>query len=1141
MKLKELHLRNIASIERADINFEHDLIDSDSNTPASVFLISGDTGVGKSVLLDGIALALYKTTPRIAGAMDTKENTFENSRGETVSINSINQYTRLGISPKDDCYSEALFEGNDGIDYTARLELGITRNGTYRDARWRVKIGNADWERVDNRDSQIQQAIGLSFKQFNRMAMLAQGQFAAFLCGDKKEREEILEQLTNTEIFSTYGMAVKNLFDRANENKKMAENTYQTEAAHLLPPETINELHQQVETHTRSVEKLQQQITDAEKVLEQVSHILENEKKAESARQRIAETKAIQEGREYLSYRQLATDWLATEQERLHLLQQRKAQQEKASAQRQLQVCQETFGVLTSDLNWRKEQLNLGTTTLNQMNQWLQERSDRETLYLQADETLAHLSNYASREKKLQQLSAELKKVQNATQSLKSRLAQATTAYKHAQEAVNAKEQSITHIQQQRDALHPDTINQQLTLLAERKSNINRCLEQLQRVTEQRQAIEAATKEVADARQQLRVLDETYLTAKEETARAKQRFEEALKRYTTMSSGIDDTLRSLRAQLVEIHADTCPLCGQKITQLPLEEELPQVLSPLREEQLQRSQEYNQATAQQNKIQQEHDTLAGQIKARERAIDSQQSLLLTDEDALRLAAEKEGLTYNTSFTQQVQSALLETERRATSYEQQRKEVETLQLQWQQLLEEKKPLDTALQTAQKALSDATHALDSNTDTHNTINRQISNEKEELQRLTTVLEERLATFFPDWQQQTDTLQSSLKTAADEYRQRKNTTDTFAQQLERGRALFTQLANIQQTLLAGHRQWNLSYLPKQHLSADILSEWNKLLSVANTIQGQLNTLEETISQCHEILSHWYQSTHRSEQDLDNLIRQAPLLPTAQEFVKQTDETLRSASDALAEAANSINATREQMGLNADTPIPDIESLREQRAMLVEQKEHENAIIVSAKKQLEAEADNQTRLATARANLTTCQLAFAKWDKLNRHFGGTRFRTLVQTYVLRPLLKNANIYLRSITDRYTLTCDEENEKLSILVLDRYNKDEVRSVTVLSGGERFMVSLALSLALSSLNRPDLNVNILFIDEGFGTLDQKSLDSVMSTLDKLQHIAGQSNRRVGIISHREELLERIRTQIRVTHHGEGRSRVEIVNQ
>ena len=139
-------------------------------------------------------------------------------------------------------------------------------------------------------------------------------------------------------------------------------------------------------------------------------------------------------------------------------------------------------------------------------------------------------------------------------------------------------------------------------------------------------------------------------------------------------------------------------------------------------------------------------------------------------------------------------------------------------------------------------------------------------------------------------------------------------------------------------------------------------------------------------------------------------------------------------------------------------------------------------------------------------------------------------------MLNNANIYLERITDRYLLTCSEENEQLSILVLDKYNKNQVRSVTVLSGGERFMISLALSLALSSLNRPDMNVNILFIDEGFGTLDEKSLDSVMSTLERLQEIAGQSNRRVGIISHREELEERIPVKIRVIKKGEGRSNI-----
>ena len=186
----------------------------------------------------------------------------------------------------------------------------------------------------------------------------------------------------------------------------------------------------------------------------------------------------------------------------------------------------------------------------------------------------------------------------------------------------------------------------------------------------------------------------------------------------------------------------------------------------------------------------------------------------------------------------------------------------------------------------------------------------------------------------------------------------------------------------------------------------------------------------------------------------------------------------------------------------------------------------------------NVAELKEAEKKLEEATEVFQKWELLNHYFGGTRFRTLVQTYILRPLLNNANIYLERITDRYKLTCSEENDQLSILVHDRYNKGQVRSATILSGGERFMISLALSLALSSLNHPDMNVNILFIDEGFGTLDERNLDSVMSTLERLQEIAGESNRRVGIISHREELVERIPVKIEVKRKGEGRSVVEV---
>ena len=221
MKIKELHIRNIASIETADIDFERDLVDIDNNSPSPLFLISGDTGVGKSVILDGISLALYKTTPRLDSVVNPASNTFNCGNGELMSVNSIQQYTRLGISSKSPCYSEVVFEGNDNVVYHAKLELGINRNGAHRDPKWTVKMGDQDWVKVDNKHNQILQAVGLSFQQFSRMAMLAQGQFASFLCGDKKEREEILEQLTNTEMFSRYGLAIKSIFDNTKKEKEL--------------------------------------------------------------------------------------------------------------------------------------------------------------------------------------------------------------------------------------------------------------------------------------------------------------------------------------------------------------------------------------------------------------------------------------------------------------------------------------------------------------------------------------------------------------------------------------------------------------------------------------------------------------------------------------------------------------------------------------------------------------------------------------------------------------------------------------------------------------------------------------------------------------------------------------------------------
>ena len=113
---------------------------------------------------------------------------------------------------------------------------------------------------------------------------------------------------------------------------------------------------------------------------------------------------------------------------------------------------------------------------------------------------------------------------------------------------------------------------------------------------------------------------------------------------------------------------------------------------------------------------------------------------------------------------------------------------------------------------------------------------------------------------------------------------------------------------------------------------------------------------------------------------------------------------------------------------------------------------------------------------------------------------------------------------------------LTILLKDLYAGGLLRPMTTISGGESFLLSLSLALGLSTLSRQALSMDILFIDEGFGTLDNEYLNTVMDALERLHQMGG---RKVGIISHVESLRERITTQIRLRRVDATLSRVEIV--
>ncbi|MEY3220841.1 MAG: hypothetical protein RIT27_2198 [Pseudomonadota bacterium] len=166
------------------------------------------------------------------------------------------------------------------------------------------------------------------------------------------------------------------------------------------------------------------------------------------------------------------------------------------------------------------------------------------------------------------------------------------------------------------------------------------------------------------------------------------------------------------------------------------------------------------------------------------------------------------------------------------------------------------------------------------------------------------------------------------------------------------------------------------------------------------------------------------------------------------------------------------------------------------------------------------------------------QWLELNHLIGssgGDKFRIYAQDFTLERLTQLANHHLKQLNPRYYIQKTAHQGTLELEVIDNYQANHRRSIKTLSGGEKFLISLALALGLAELAGRNAYIESLFIDEGFGTLDSHTLDIAISALETLQ-ISGKL---IGIISHVDALKERIGTQVQVIKSGGGFSYLKIV--
>lgn len=629
----------------------------------------------------------------------------------------------------------------------------------------------------------------------------------------------------------------------------------------------------------------------------------------------------------------------------------------------------------------------------------------------------------------------------------------------------------------------------------------------------------------------------------------------------------EQRINSLTAERARLQADDpCPLCGS--TSHPLIERYQQLDISETEARLQQA---KQALADLERQIQQSTTQLTKAQTQAEGLDQQQTTLNTalNSDQSQWAGFQQKLELNLVIDNiaALEDYLItaETTRNALSQKlEQIKQLNALQQTTQ----------TSLTQAQQAHDKLIHQIELSQQSITTLEQRLAQTlqsgqqaKTEREALTATIETRLAEFnlsLPEVGQHTQWLTEKRQAAHD--------WQTNEQQLSRAQeaikvlietlnnliAKQKELANSQSELhevsiaLTGElnqaQQQRLEAFGKQEvnearkLSQDAvrlakqrLTTKQSALQQANTLlqglKGQLSAAKQqqtTLQQTFEAQKQLWSEQLAASQFASQQAFEAALLPEQEretlQHLKQRIQTKLERSKALQEQAeqhlSSLQQSAEQQRF---TEMP-LEQVQEKLAELTDQLKQINQQQGEIQGRMENDASRRNRQSSLQDEIARSKEEFDDIAYLHSLIGsqkGDKFRRFAQGLTLDHLVYLANQQLDRLDGRYLLQ-RKAGEALELQVMDTWQADNLRDTKTLSGGESFLVSLALALALSDLVSHKTSIDSLFLDEGFGTLDSETLDAALDTLDSLN----ASGKMIGVISHVEAMKERIPVQIRV---------------
>lgn len=1121
MKFQKLTIHNIASIEDAVIDF-----DAQPLADSEVFLITGKTGSGKSTILDAICLALFANTPRLEGT-NMQGNTSDN---DNITIKDPRQLMRRNTG---EAFVELTFVGSNDIPYKATWSIHRGHNKAEN------KIQGKDWflenlstGNILNKDREIQyeiaRAIGLEFSQFSRTTMLAQGEFTRFLNSKDDDKAAILEKITGVDIYSKIGAKT---YAITGEKKREWENAKQLiEGIKLLSDDEITARNESLKEIDADLEKTQKAHNDNIVKREWINKNKDLAQQIANAETSLNKAIEATNSDEFKRNEQLVADWNTSIDARNWLTEKKNSQKVQAENENNLSSLTQEFENLLNGVLQEEQELSEIQQKIVSINTFLTAANYKAHAYENV-QTIKSLL-YAITDgrtmivDKNRELSEENEKLST---TLIPALTEAQNRLKLIADALKEKEEAIAAQDKTLESLNIPLARTSRDNEREKVNKINTAKLHLDNLDKAKADIESRRQKLATQLDNLNKKRDEASSMLQPLQKALDDWKQKKAEYDKQRDTIDKFAIDLRAKLHM--GDTCPICRQKIEiEIPIEEKLAALISDIKKAADDAELYYKQLEGKKNQIDAE-------IKAESAIYDDELKSLNKDtsvNDATRQAHEAcTALGIDIADTSSALSALEALEKLAaeniakldteiSNGEKLEKAIKTLRNEADSIRAKHDATTRELQSAEKSVNDCNSHIE-------TAKALIKAKQNEVDGFAIQAKE-LITFSSEWENNPTTFADQLKNEATEYSKRSAEKQELETKLQTADSNLNNLKNVISTIIDKMPQWSNLKPTNGKKVANILTRASSINSNAATTIARLNEAKEKISQCTQQLDSFFAANNIDSQRLNTLCNY-----NANDIDEINKRLSKSREDVVAKKSLFESKTKElQKHQQCKPQIDDcdtVESLNSQIELLVAQINTLSEKKGGINQELRANDDNKKRIGALKDDADKKMKEYHKWMRLNDLIGcndGKKFRKIAQSYVLNSLIISANSYMKTLTDRYTLKVEPGTFVISLE--DAYQGYVTRSASTISGGESFLVSLSLALALSDIGQT-LSTNILFIDEGFGSLSGEPLRNAINTLRTLH---SRSGRHVGIISHVEELKERIPVQIQVNQEGNSSS-------